>query len=266
MTQVEVPEVQFTDPEAPESSDYRPVNLWVVLAIFLVVLSLTAYIMPLFWIMPLLATGVSILALRSVHDETRPTSGRKGAVVALVLSLFILGSAPTRYITTMNMITHQARRHAESWLELVREGRLQEAHQLTLDLYSRVNPGLNLESHYEERPEAPTSAFPDPMAMMQQFSPAAELQNFFSQAGLRDVVKAAPNVEFEFVRSAGFERSSSPTTQVVDLRFMARYELDGRPQRNRFRILMERNLMTHAGVTHWRVRSMDDVDALGLRN
>jgi hypothetical protein len=265
MARAESTQVQFTDPEAPELSDYRPVDLWVILAIALALLSLTAFLVPLFWIVPLLATGVSIVALRSVHDDTRPTSGRKGAVVALVISLFILGAAPARYITIMTMIAQQGRNHAEAWLELVRQGRLQEAHQLTLSLYSRVSPQTSLEGHYQERPSVPT-ATPNPMAMMEEFSPAAELQNLFSQPGLREIVKAAPDVEFELVRSAGFERDSGPNTQVLDLRYVARYEVDGKPQRSRFRVLMERTLFTHSGVTHWRVRSVDDIDALGIRD
>jgi flagellar biosynthesis protein FliP len=268
MAQVELPQVAFTDPEAPEISEYRPLNQWVVLAVALTVLSLSAFLMPIFWIFPLLAVIVSFVALRSLLDETRPTSGRRGAVMALVLSLFILGCAPVRYITVMMMTANQGRAHAEAWLAMVQEGRLHEAHQLSLDLYSRVAPHEDLEQHYRARPDTSTSSpSPDsPMAMMAAFSPPEELRNFFNQPGLKNLVAAGKEAEVEFVRSAGFEPSQAANLTVVDLRYVVRYVVDGKPQRSRLRILMERAMVPQSGVTHWRVKSVDDMDALGIKD
>jgi hypothetical protein len=257
MTQVESPEVRFTDPEAPELSDYRPVDRWVVLAIIASLLSFFAFLIPTLWIIPLVATLLSVAAIRSVLDESRPTMGRKGAMFALFLSLFILGCAPMRHATLIWHTSRQARIHADSWLELIREGRLPEAHQLTLSLYTRVGEGVNLEEHYRSPGNLPPA---DPeMGMMPAMHPSQELELYFGKAGIKEIVEAAPEVEFEFVRVAKVDLTSIANSRVAELRYVARYTKDGKLQRADLRILMERTMLPHSGLTHWRVYNFDNL-------
>lgn len=258
MTQVESPEVRFADPEAPELSDYRPVDRWVVFAIIASLLSFTAFVMPTLWIFPLVATLLSVIAIRSVLDESRPTMGRKGALFALFLSLFILGCAPMRHATLIWLTSRQARIHADAWLELVREGRLPEAHQLTQSLYTRVSAGVNLDEHYR----APENLAPvtDPnMGMMPAMHPSQELELYFGKAGIKEIVEAAPEVEFEFVRVAKVDLTSIANSRVAELRYLARYTINGKLQRAELRIMMERSMLPHSGVTHWRVYGFDNM-------
>ena len=64
--------------------DYHLINAWSVIALVLALLSSAALLLPIFWIVPLLAIAASLIALAKIRREPHLYIGYRMAVIDLV--------------------------------------------------------------------------------------------------------------------------------------------------------------------------------------
>jgi hypothetical protein len=111
--------------------------------------SVVAFISPLLWFLPLLGFTLSALGLWRIHHSELPMSGRRVAVLGLLLSTLFGVAAPARVVIRDWVLTRRAQQFTDAWFEHVQNGRLYAAHQMTLPERFRMPLDDSLEHLYE---------------------------------------------------------------------------------------------------------------------
>lgn len=112
-------------------SDYRPVSPLAIAALVLGCCSAVALLTPFAWFLPLVALATALVALA---DVSRPTAARVGRLPALAgLGLAAGFGAQAVTDATVNRWIERSRAvaTAETWLEAVHGGRLEEARSIS---------------------------------------------------------------------------------------------------------------------------------------
>ena len=162
------------------------------------------------------AAALAAAALWSIARADRPPLGRKAALVALLLSLFCGAWGLTWRTVRQQVICHEAQQLADQWLQLVRAGRLQEAHQLHLPWKDRQAPGTNLADFYKNTRE-----------------PRSDLDSFFRAPPLSQIVDAGPvraSCDSCSARACKTSPTRDPRRTSATLRYALDYQPDGQPQ------------------------------------
>lgn len=140
-----------------DDEQYRALCLPALLALLSGLASPLVFVSYVFWTLPLLAIVLGAYGLRQIRRYAPTLTGRTAALCGIVLALFF-GTAGVAYDTAHRLsLESEARRVAEYWVNLLRTGKLREAHQLTLDPGSRALPQSDLEAVYVEREELGTN-------------------------------------------------------------------------------------------------------------
>ena len=98
-----------------------------------------------------------------------------------MLAVFFGTWAPSRHFSRQAWLVHHARNNAEIFLDLLRQQKLEEAHQLHLHQNQRRESDVSLEEYYGSRPEART-----------------DYDAFFSVPPLDELVPSAATATFSF--------------------------------------------------------------------
>jgi hypothetical protein len=155
-------------------------------AIVALVLGLASFfaIGNLLWlILPALAIVAALMALAQIARSDGSISGRWAAVAGLSLALLFASTSIARSVSRAMHLRSSARTLADEWLELVRRGQLEQAHQWHLPAEERQNPGVSLAQFYHDS------------------KPAKEaLDSFFQTSPLSHVVAAPPEAKLQFDR------------------------------------------------------------------
>jgi hypothetical protein len=139
---------------APRDDDsYRAICVPAVIGLLLGLLSWTAFLSYLFWFVPLAAIGISCYGLLQVRRYWPTLTGAMAARAGIVLALVCGLGAVVQAGIHRWAFQREARQAADLWVEFVRDGKLHEAFQLTLDPLSRLPLDRDLVSVYEDRPE-----------------------------------------------------------------------------------------------------------------
>jgi hypothetical protein len=196
--------VQFSELEQPELAEYSPLNRCALISFVLGWLSGLALLHPILGIVPLVGTILAIVALQQLRSTDTKQSGRTLAVIGLGLAVLFGTWAIARQSSRDLRLFSQARLCAEEWLELLRQGKLEDAHQLTLPEESRAPAGLALKAHYaaddhdhKAHEKAGTPAMHEMMEMMMH--PHVELDGFFSEAVAKRLREMGPRARYEFL-------------------------------------------------------------------
>lgn len=136
--------------ERPEGGDETTVNRWAIVALLLGVASVVAVASPLMWVLPIFTIFVGLMALRSIAASEQAVRGRGLVIVALTIACFLGGLAPVRHVSRQRALFAQASQQVEAWVELFREGRFMEAHQLRLGFQERVTADASLVEFYKD--------------------------------------------------------------------------------------------------------------------
>ncbi len=148
----EAPRTGFQDGEAVE---YRALSATAVLGLILGLLSPLWVADSLMWVVPvpLLGIVISTLALRRIAHNWPDLIGRNAARIGLCLSLIFCVAAPVNWFAYDRMIRHEARQFSRLWLDYLRAGRPELAHQLTLAPERRHPFDDNLLGWYHDLPK-----------------------------------------------------------------------------------------------------------------
>ncbi len=141
-------------PDDETLARYSAVSRLAILALFMGLASALALASPILVIVPLAAAVIAIVALRQIATSGGQYTGHWSATAGLCLAMLFAGWGMSREWTRQGELHQHARKFAEGWLELVRAGKLQRAHQFTHSAGSRLNSDAAIAEFYQTNPEA----------------------------------------------------------------------------------------------------------------
>jgi len=220
---------------------HRSVSRLAVASMLLGLVSAAAIVNPLAWCVPIVTVTLAIAALKTISAEDSMVFGRKAALAGLAMALLFGACGLTRHFARPHWLYRHARPHAQKWIELVRAGRLKEAHQLHLSQEERESPGADLEAFYRDEKGAHET-----------------LSSFFGQAPLSEIVRIGRRGQLRFEGDVDVEltREGKARTDVVILRYAIDYEDDGKPQTLWFLVSLGRKYDTEHREARWNVRDV----------
>lgn len=254
---------QFSDIEELEVPEYRPASKGAIVAWGCALLSWLALIHPLLLVIPILGAILAVTVYVRAMPEERLRWGKGKSVLAMLFCVVFGTWSISAAAYERKILSDQAHQFAVEWLELIREGKLYEAHQLTLTEDQRAEPGESLSDHYaiKERkfPEGgpKDGSMSDPKEMMAMMTPSPHelFRNFFSEAHPKRLSELAGNATYHFLRTVQVHNANTRDTLIKQL-----YGVDysERGQRHRFviGIVMERALDDR--VANWRVSRIEE--------
>lgn len=242
-------ERQFS-PETGEVPEYRSTSRLAILAAIIAVLSPAALFHPLLaifaWVAAILA-GLALLTMTEQH------SGRLLAMCVLVPTLIFGTLGPTHYFSKQHRMFTDAREFALQWLEMIDQGRLMEAHQLTLTFYERQPANISLESHYRN-PFTESQGIPSEEEMHGPFSNLMEFQNKFP---ISVALEWPGGFDAEFLGNRESLRGTAES-KTIGLRFRLNGKAESAGESIRITIFMQRFERDKVGF--WRVLDFESPD------
>lgn len=272
MTLTDNSSVGFSDLEPEQLGSYRPIHRLALVAIVVGIASAVSLIHPVFLVVPALGFILSLLALRQLPVSDQKQSGRALAILGVCFSLIFASWAFGREYSRQRYLFSHARQYAEEWLDLLRQGKLYEAHQLSMMEGRRLEPGESLEKHYTPAPapnltemnkkrEDADPGSPEEMREMMKMmepTPSDEFRAFTEREMIKRIRKLGPNCTFVFRANVTILKTAWETERVDQI-FEAKGEIDGQPQSFLFKIQLERN--TQTGLGDWRIQDVVAPDA-----
>jgi hypothetical protein len=238
-------EPRFTTVDGVEVAEYPRVSRSAVIALLLGLISIAALASPLLWLLPVAGLAFSMVALRSLARADEPRLGRRAAMVGLILSLLFLGWAPTHYFLRQELLVRRAIAHSSQWLGLLGEGRLYEAHQLTIGKDERQPPGVDLDEYYENSQD-----------VWEGF------QVFISQPPLEQVIELGDRGQVRYIGrvEVAHERPLGRLLDLVTLRYAVDYEQDGQARTVPLWVGVARTHVRDTGEAYWYISGVRDPD------
>jgi hypothetical protein len=144
---------EYQDLESPQAP-YHSVSVLAIFALVMGFLSPLAFVHELLWALPLAGIAISVVAIARIDRSEGALVGRRAAVLGLAISIFCGLGAITQAATRRLWLAYRAERMAERFVDLLREGKSREAHQLWTRPQLRLLPGGDLEALYAANPAA----------------------------------------------------------------------------------------------------------------
>ncbi|MFO0819952.1 MAG: hypothetical protein U1A77_18530 [Pirellulales bacterium] len=141
-------ETLFRESDEIVDDGYRRTTPWAIVTLLLGLAASLALITPVLWGLPLFALGCGAIALRSIRQNSETVTGERWTQVGMGLAAFFLAWGVATYYVQSQMSYAHAQIFAAQWFELIKEGKLREAHQLRRSHFERADPTVNLEEYY----------------------------------------------------------------------------------------------------------------------
>lgn len=188
--------------ETERLPQYRSISSFAILALLFGLASPLAMTSPLLLIVPLVAVFLALFALRQIAANAEILSGRGPALIGLFLGVAMLVYPPVRQWTRYELLKGHAQELAEAFLDLLQQGKLEEAHQLSQLKF--VVPG----------PDSP----PDQLANADKITPE-DFDKFRETQSIKDI--EAINSKFTY----RFDAVELTPIEGEGDHFMLRYQL-----------------------------------------
>jgi hypothetical protein len=189
---------QLSAAEEADLVRYGAISPFALGALALGLLSITVLTSLLAIPVPLVAVILALIALRQIHKSDGAIVGGWVALLGLALALVFASTAIARLASREYLIRGQARQFADQWLELVRLGKLHQAHQLHLLPAERQLPDTKLAAFYNNSEAA-----------------RGQFTSFYNTKPLRLIVDAPPAAELRFARFG--QRYPLPDSEQIEL-------------------------------------------------
>jgi hypothetical protein len=226
-------EASFTTDRSMDAQPYRAISPLAIAASALGAVSAMALVHPFFWFLPVVAVVVSVMALRTIARNPDSLVGRKAALMGLAAAVFFGIWAPTSLALQRAVIPRNARSFAEYWLELVREGRVHEAHQWSVPAEYRVPEDVDLKQFYDSDTDA-----------------KGDLDVFLEDDVLRVLVRAGRAARPRFVRTVVFVGNEARSRTTLDFEVATN---DQTVSPFDVRTVIERTRAAEDGSVQWRM-------------
>jgi hypothetical protein len=188
---------EYQDLETADAG-YHSVSALAVVALVIGLLSPLAFTHPLLWSLPIIGIALAWAAIVRIDRSEGLLIGRKAAIIGLAISLFCGLGAVTQSTTRRLWLASRAERLTERFLELLREGKTYEAHQLFARPQFRFPPGSDYESLYAD----------DPTIM-------EDYQEFLKREVIANLVELGDRAELEHQRTRLTHTGSDGDYQMV---------------------------------------------------
>lgn len=221
--------------------DYRVINGWSVVAMILALLSSAALLLPIFWGVPLLAIIVSLVALSKIKREPHLYMGRRLAIVSLVAALILGGWSTSRHYFFRLHMYAAAENNLNNWFELIKQGKQEEVHQLSLLPGMRAMGKTTLSEYYQNEKRV-----------------RQEMQKFFSGSPMRQIIKLGPGSSLRLIQNRNV-RITDDAGLLVYQRFMIEYSQDGQPVALPVEIKSSRIFDKYTRSSHWTVLTVQNL-------
>ena len=224
-----------------KNQQYRAVSPLALVSLVLGIASLLAVLAPLLCILSVLSILTGVLSLRAIFIDPAGLMGRRAALAGILLGVFSVSATSTWAISRDRTIKFRGQKVASAWLEMVRQGHLQEAHQLAMVASRREAIDVPLETFYDNN------------AKSQQ-----DLDEYFAKSPLHELRHWGQKGELFFEKT--LEHQFGGNRDYVDFLFLFRYKQDGNTATIPLRIILERTIEpeTNRGLWHVvRVRKPD---------
>lgn len=222
---------------------YRRISVSAVIALVLGIASALALVHPFLWTVPAAAVVVAIFALRAIANESSMLTGRGLALTGLALALVFGMWAPARTLSRQWQLYHQARVFADEWLALVHEGKLYEAHQLTVPHAERQIANADLAPIYEQSADV-----------------KAGYDRFFSERPAKTLARLGKRATYTYIGGAGISPREFITEHIA-LDYRVVYEEGGRERTLPIRIVLDRDQGPDQEY-RWLIRAVNDPNAV----
>jgi hypothetical protein len=116
-----------------EDTPIGNISALAVVSLLLGLASPLSLMAPLLWAIPLCGATLAIVTIRRVAASDGVLIGRQAAVIGLALSVASLCAAASRFISSEQMLSHQARAVALEWLTRLESGDAAGAFQYTTE-------------------------------------------------------------------------------------------------------------------------------------
>jgi hypothetical protein len=137
----------------PEIVQYRVISGWAVAALVLGLLSPAAIVAPILWLIPAMGFVAALIAMRSITAAQGQKSGWYLALLGLMLAIFFGAAGPARAITRNLWLETRAERLAHVFVDLLRQNKPLEAHELTKVASQRKPLGDNALELIQKNPD-----------------------------------------------------------------------------------------------------------------
>jgi hypothetical protein len=218
-------------PEEARVVQYRAVSRAALAALALGIASAAALISPILVVVPLAAVVAGLVALRTIQAGGGLVVGRWLATAGICLALLLGSWGVVRHFSRQMALADQAIRLADGWLELVRRGQREAAHQLTLRAGERMSSLAAAEEYYRTNIQASDS-----------------LARYFESEPLKSFVTAGPEVQFRL------DSVAQQVQHTHDDEIALKYTFDGPDGRRPMWIVVVREVDEKTGRAAWDIR------------
>lgn len=215
----------------PPVEGYRALSLWAMAALVLGLLSGIAVFSPLLGIVPLAAIGVGCHALWRISVNSDRLSGRWMAIAPLILAPLFLGWGVSRDFSRRESLYEHAREFTDDWLGILNRKETYLAHQLRVTGKQRLDLHMNMEVAYQGNETA-----------------SDDFKMFVSQSPIKEILAAAPAVEFRFVDFVSHKHSGF--TDTIAMQYV--YETASAPK-TQIWITAQRTFSVYTGRSDWQI-------------
>lgn len=210
--------------EETQLASYRTISVAAILSLVFGATSALALAHWLLWVLPLVAIVLALVALRQIQAEDSNLTGRNLAILGILLALVFGVWAPSRLISRQNHLYRTARQYSDEWLELIRIGKVQEAHQLTLHETQRQAPGGSLASYYEARQDDKDA-----------------LKGFLDRKVTKKLIALGDKATYTYAGGGGVPAPQF-SVQTVRVNYVARWNENGKEREMPITVVLQRNL------------------------
>jgi hypothetical protein len=144
---------EYQDLDSADTA-YHSVSALAIVSLVIGLLSPLAFVHPLLWALPIAGIALAWAAIARIDRSEGALIGRRAAIVGLAVSLFCGLGAVTQATSRRLWLAYRAERVAERFLELLREGKKYEAHQLWTRPQYRFLPGGDYKALYADNSAA----------------------------------------------------------------------------------------------------------------
>ena len=191
--------------------EYKPLSGLAVTGLVFGLLSPLAFVGPMLYIFAIVGIGLSIAALVRIGTDSPAITGRKLALVGLVLSTLCVSMAPSHRLVTQYLLRNEARQFAMAWFRFLGDDEPLKAHQLSRPPGGRLPLDDQLSDVYAEDVEL-----------------TEELTDFTENAAVRTLLDSGNGAQIQFIETKfqGVEYGNDR----VDLLYSVSFEKEGRKQ------------------------------------
>jgi hypothetical protein len=118
-------------------TEYKPLSGLAVTGLVFGLLSPLAFVGPVLYIFGIAGVVLSVAALVRIGTDSPAITGRKLALVGLVLSTLCISIAPSHRLVTRYLLRNEARQLASAWFRFLGDDQPHKAHQLSKPFQDR---------------------------------------------------------------------------------------------------------------------------------